>query len=190
MEPALLDALFVDISEFGVGLPIDASGLQPNEEESEETTSATKWIQPVLVDIWYLDSLFVEISMAHQWAGTQKASGVETDSMESGTDSQQSQVIQDPYRVKPGPDTCCEAGYTAADFHCEDCSMVMCDDCVRDAMHDVNEIICRICRPSMAAGTSCDVKKKPAASPSSSVSMKRSVGGPGNAHIAKCAKRW
>ena len=183
----LLDALYEDISEFGVGLPIDASALQPNEEESEETTS---YIQPVLVDIWFLDSLFVEICMAPGlWAGTQKASGVETDSMESGTDSQQSQVIQDPYRVKPGPDTCCEAGYTAADFHCEDCSMVMCDDCVRDAMHDVNEIICRIWMASMAAGTSCDVKKKPAASPSSSVSMKRSVDCPGNAHLAKSAKR-
>ena len=46
MGPALLDALFVDISEFGVGLPIDASALQPNEEESQETTSD---MEPFLV---------------------------------------------------------------------------------------------------------------------------------------------
>ena len=55
------------------------------------------------------------------------------------------------YRVSPRYGTCCEAGYTKADFHgvakCEDCSIPICEDCADESIHRLNDfIICQVCR--------------------------------------------
>ena len=55
------------------------------------------------------------------------------------------------YRVPARYGTCCEAGYTKADFHCvakcEDCSIPICEDCADESIHRLNDfIICQICR--------------------------------------------
>ena len=67
-------------------------------------------------------------------------------------------------RVNPGPPTCCEAGYTATDWSCDDCGLPMCDDCVRESMEDCPGILCRTCRE--AEKTRREQMRRPAASSS------------------------